>query len=122
MGGLAAIAKAAGHEVSGSDENVYPPMSDQLSNLGINLQEGYNSAFISKGVDCVVVGNGLSRGNVAVEALLNSDIPYYSGPQWLFENVLQDKWVLAIAGTHGKTTTSSMLAWILNSLNITLGF
>ena len=122
MGGLAAIAKAAGHEVSGSDENVYPPMSDQLSNLGINLQEGYNSAFISKGVDCVVVGNGLSRGNIAVEALLNSDIPYYSGPQWLFENVLQDKWVLAIAGTHGKTTTSSMLAWILEFAKYYPGF
>jgi UDP-N-acetylmuramate: L-alanyl-gamma-D-glutamyl-meso-diaminopimelate ligase len=122
MGGLAAIAKAAGHEVSGSDENVYPPMSEQLSDLGIHLQEGYNSVFVSKGVDCVVVGNGLSRGNVAVEALLNSDLPYYSGPQWLFENVLQDKWVLAVAGTHGKTTTSSMLAWILEYAQCSPGF
>jgi len=122
MGGLAAIAKAAGHEVSGSDENVYPPMSEQLSDLGIHLQEGYNSVFVSKGVDCVVVGNGLSRGNVAVEALLNSDLPYCSGPQWLFENVLQDKWVLAVAGTHGKTTTSSMLAWILDYAKCAPGF
>ena len=122
MGGLAAIAKAAGHEVSGSDENVYQPMSEQLSNLGIHLQEGYNSAFVSKGVDCVVVGNGLSRGNIAVEALLNSNLPYCSGPQWLFENVLQDKWVLAVAGTHGKTTTSSMLAWILDYAKCAPGF
>ena len=110
MGGIAAIAKAAGHQVSGSDENVYPPMSTQLRKLGIRLQEGYDAAAFSKGVDCVVVGNTLGRGNAAVEALLDSGLPYYSGPEWLFGNVLQDKWVLAVAGTHGKTTASSMLA------------
>ena len=122
MGGLAAIAKAAGHQVSGSDENFYPPMSEQLIKLGIPVQKGYGAQFINEKADCVVIGNGLSRGNVAIEELLKTDIPYISGPQWLYENILKDKWVLAIAGTHGKTTTSSMLAWILEHAKCSPGF
>jgi UDP-N-acetylmuramate: L-alanyl-gamma-D-glutamyl-meso-diaminopimelate ligase len=122
MGGIAAIAKSAGHQVSGSDQNVYPPMSTQLRKLGIRLHEGYDQHQLDAELDCVIVGNVLSRGNPAVEALLNSGTPYYSGPQWLAENVLQDKWVLAVAGTHGKTTTSSMLAWILDCAGLDPGF
>ena len=121
MGGIAALAKAAGHQVSGADENVYPPMSTQLRKLGIRLQEGYEES-LPEGVDCVVVGNVLSRGNRAIEALLNSGKPFYSGPQWLAENVLRDKWVIAVAGTHGKTTTTSMLAWILDYAGVDPGF
>ncbi len=122
MGGIAAIAKSAGHQVSGSDQNVYPPMSTQLRKLGIKLQEGYDSVEYDDDIDCVIVGNVLSRGNPAVEKLLNADIPYFSGPQWLANNVLHDKWVLAVAGTHGKTTTTSMLAWILESAGLEPGF
>ncbi|HEY5568376.1 MAG TPA: UDP-N-acetylmuramate:L-alanyl-gamma-D-glutamyl-meso-diaminopimelate ligase [Gammaproteobacteria bacterium] len=122
MGGIAAIAKAAGHQVSGSDENVYPPMSTQLRKLGIRLQEGYDKTAFTAELDAVIVGNVLSRGNPAVEGLLNSALPYYSGPQWLAENVLRDKWVLAVAGTHGKTTTTSMLAWILDYAGLDPGF
>ena len=114
MGGIAALAKAAGHQVSGSDENVYPPMSTQLRKLGIRLHQGYDESQLTEDLDCVVVGNVLSRGNPAIEALLNSGLPFYSGPEWLAENVLKDKWVFAVAGTHGKTTTTSMLAWILD--------
>jgi UDP-N-acetylmuramate: L-alanyl-gamma-D-glutamyl-meso-diaminopimelate ligase len=122
MGGIAALAKAAGHQVSGSDENVYPPMSTQLRKLGIRLHEGYDKSQFSEDLDAVVVGNVLTRGNPAVEALLDSGMPYYSGPQWLAENVLRDKWVLAVAGTHGKTTTSSMLSWILDYAGLDPGF
>lgn len=122
MGGIAALAKSAGHQVSGSDENVYPPMSTQLRKLGIKLQEGYDPAQLRSDLDCVLVGNVLSRGNPAVEALLDSDLPFYSGPEWLARNVLSDKWVLAVAGTHGKTTTSSMLAWILDYAGLEPGF
>ncbi len=122
MGGIAALAKAAGHQVSGSDENVYPPMSTQLRKLGIRLQEGYEPEHLSRDLDCVLVGNVLSRGNPAVEALLNSGLPYVSGPEWLARKVLSDKWVLAVAGTHGKTTTSSMLAWILDYAGLEPGF
>jgi UDP-N-acetylmuramate: L-alanyl-gamma-D-glutamyl-meso-diaminopimelate ligase len=122
MGGVAALAKAAGHQVSGSDENVYPPMSTQLRKLGIRLNEGYDDCQFDDGLDCVVVGNVLSRGNPAIEALLDSGLPYYSGPEWLANNVLTDKWVLAVAGTHGKTTTSSMLAWILDYAGLAPGF
>jgi len=122
MGGIAALAKAAGHQVSGSDENVYPPMSTQLRKLGIRLHEGYDPDQLSPDLDCVVVGNVLSRGNPVVEALLDSDLPFYSGPEWLARNVLVDKWVLAVAGTHGKTTTSSMLAWILDYAGLEPGF
>jgi UDP-N-acetylmuramate: L-alanyl-gamma-D-glutamyl-meso-diaminopimelate ligase len=122
MGGIAALAKSAGHQVSGSDENVYPPMSTQLRKLGITLQEGYDPKQLSSDLDCVLVGNVLSRGNPAVEALLNSDLPFYSGPEWLARHVLSDRWVLAVAGTHGKTTTSSMLAWILDYAGLEPGF
>jgi UDP-N-acetylmuramate: L-alanyl-gamma-D-glutamyl-meso-diaminopimelate ligase len=122
MGGIAAIAKAAGHQVSGSDTNVYPPMSTQLRKLGIRLHEGYDERQLEEGFDCVVVGNVLSRGTPVVEALLDSGIPYYSGPEWLADNVLKDKWVLAVAGTHGKTTATSMLSWILDYAGLDPGF
>ena len=122
MGGIAALAKAAGHRVSGADENVYPPMSDQLRDLGIPIHEGYHPDQLSGDIDCVVVGNVMSRGNAAVEALLNSGLPYCSGPEWLADHVLKDRWVLAVAGTHGKTTTSSMLAWILDCAGLAPGF
>jgi UDP-N-acetylmuramate: L-alanyl-gamma-D-glutamyl-meso-diaminopimelate ligase len=121
MGGIAAIAKAAGHDVSGADQNVYPPMSTQLRELGIQLVEGYESP-IEAGVESIVVGNALSRGKPVVEELLDSGRPYTSGPQWLAEHVLRDKWVLAVAGTHGKTTTTSMLAWILEYAGLAPGF
>ena len=113
MAGLAVLAKQLGHEVSGSDQNVYPPMSDQLLAQGITLKEGYCAENLTPRPDLVIVGNALSRGNPEVEAVLNQGLRYTSGAQWLSEHVLQDKWVLAVAGTHGKTTTSSMLAWIL---------
>ncbi len=122
MGGIAALAKAAGHEVSGSDQNVYPPMSTQLRKLGIKLHQGYDAHPFEEELDCVIVGNVLGRGNEAVEALLNLGLPYYSGPEWLAANVLEDKWVLAVAGTHGKTTTTSMLAWILEYAGLAPGF
>jgi UDP-N-acetylmuramate: L-alanyl-gamma-D-glutamyl-meso-diaminopimelate ligase len=122
MGGIAAIAKAAGHEVSGSDQNVYPPMSTQLEQLGIALEQGYDQRHVNSNLDCVVVGNALSRGRPVVEALLDSGMPYYSGPQWLAEHVLRDKWVLAVSGTHGKTTTTSMLSWILEYAGLEPGF
>ena len=120
MGGIAALAKAAGHQVSGSDQNVYPPMSTQLRKLGIQLHQGYDGRPFEQELDCVIVGNVMARGNPAVEALLNSGIPYYSGPEWLANNVLKGKWVLA--GTHGKTTTTSMLAWILDYAGLSPGF
>lgn len=122
MGGVAALAKAAGHQVSGSDANVYPPMSTQLRKLGVKLHEGYDASQLTDDLDCVVVGNVLSRGNPVIEALLDSALPYYSGPEWLADNVLRGKWVLAVAGTHGKTTTSSMLAWILDYAGLEPGF
>ncbi len=122
MGGIALLARAQGHEVSGSDANVYPPMSTQLQEQGIQLQEGFDPAHLQPAPDCVVIGNALSRGNPAVEYVLNSGLPYTSGPQWLAENVLQDRWVLAVAGTHGKTTTASLLAWILEANGLAPGF
>ena len=122
MGGVAALAKAAGHRVSGSDENVFPPMSDLLDDLGIPVREGYHPEHLDNDIDCVVVGNVMSRGREVVEALLNSSLPFYSGPQWLAEHVLRDRWVLAVAGTHGKTTTSSLLAWILDYAGRAPGF
>ena len=122
MTGIAALAKAAGHTVTGSDENVYPPMSTQLRKLGIPLTEGYDVQQFNPAPDCVVVGNVMSRGNPAVEFMLDESLPYYSGPQWLAEHVLQSRWVLAVAGTHGKTTTSSMLAWILEHAGLDPGF
>ena len=122
MGGIALIARELGHEVSGSDANVYPPMSTQLEAAGITLMEGYEAAHLQPAPDCVVVGNALSRGNPAVEYMLDAGLPYTSGPQWLAEQVLGGRWVLAVAGTHGKTTTSSMLAWILEDAGLAPGF
>ena len=122
MGGVAALAKAAGHEVSGCDANVYPPMSTQLRQLGIEIMEGYDAAHLTPAPDYVVVGNALSRGNEAVEAVLDRRIPYCSGPQWLAEHVLHNRHVLAVSGTHGKTTTASMLAWILDQAGHDPGF
>jgi UDP-N-acetylmuramate: L-alanyl-gamma-D-glutamyl-meso-diaminopimelate ligase len=122
MGGIAAIAKAMGHQVTGSDANVYPPMSTQLEQLGITLTQGYDPAQLDPAPDLVIIGNAMSRGNPAVEYVLNRNIPYTSGPQWLAEHVLQSRWVLAVAGTHGKTTTTSMLAWILEDAGLNPGF
>ncbi len=122
MGGIAAIAKASGHKVTGCDANVYPPMSTQLEEQGITLIEGFDPSQTSIGADVYVIGNVVSRGNPLMEEILNRGLPYVSGPQWLAENVLRDKWVLAVAGTHGKTTTSSMLAWILEYANMKPGF
>ncbi len=122
MGGLALLARELGYRVTGSDANVYPPMSTQLEAAGITLNEGYDPAHLDPSPDLVVVGNALSRGNPAVEYLLNSTIPYTSGPQWLAEHVLQKRWVLAVAGTHGKTSTSSLLAWLLDQADMAPGF
>jgi UDP-N-acetylmuramate: L-alanyl-gamma-D-glutamyl-meso-diaminopimelate ligase len=122
MGGIAAIARAAGHRVTGSDRNVYPPMSTQLAALGIELTEGYGAGQLQPRPDEVIVGNVMSRGVEVVEALLDSGIPYTSGPEWLSRVVLRDRWVLAVAGTHGKTTTTSMLAWILEDAGLAPGF
>ncbi len=122
MGGIAAIAKELGHKVTGSDSNVYPPMSTQLKSLGIELFEGYGVKQFKNEPDIVVIGNSLSRGNEAVEYVLNRNLPYTSGPQWLLENVLKELWVIAVSGTHGKTSTSSMLAWILEYAGLKPGF
>jgi UDP-N-acetylmuramate: L-alanyl-gamma-D-glutamyl-meso-diaminopimelate ligase len=122
MGGIALLARELGYRVTGSDANVYPPMSTQLRDAGIQLKEGYLAEQLQPRPDCVVVGNALSRGNPAVEHVLNEGIPYTSGPQWLAEKLLQGRWVLAVAGTHGKTTTSSMLAWILDHAGLAPGF
>jgi UDP-N-acetylmuramate: L-alanyl-gamma-D-glutamyl-meso-diaminopimelate ligase len=122
MGGIAALARAAGHRVTGCDQNVYPPMSDQLQALGIELIQGYDPAQLKLNPDVVVVGNVMSRGNPLVEALLDSSIPYTSGPEWLARHVLHNRWVLAVAGTHGKTTTTSMLTWILEYAGCKPGF
>lgn len=122
MGGIALIARALGHEVSGSDANVYPPMSTQLEEAGIALNEGYLPEHLDPAPDMVVIGNAMSRGNPAVEYVLDRGLRYTSGPQWLAEHVLQDRWVLGVAGTHGKTTTSSMLAWILEDAGLKPGF
>jgi UDP-N-acetylmuramate: L-alanyl-gamma-D-glutamyl-meso-diaminopimelate ligase len=122
MGGIAAIARAAGHRVSGSDRNVYPPMSTQLAALGIELTEGYEAAQLKPRPDVVVVGNVMSRVVPVIEALLESDIPYASGPEWLAREVLAERWVLAVSGTHGKTTTAAMLAWILEDAGLAPGF
>ncbi len=122
MGGLAVIARQLGHQVSGSDQNVYPPMSTQLEQQGIVLMEGYRAENLDGKPDLVIIGNALSRGNPEVEAVLNRGLRYVSGPQWLAEHVLQDKWVLGVAGTHGKTTTTSMLSWILEHQGFKPGF
>jgi UDP-N-acetylmuramate: L-alanyl-gamma-D-glutamyl-meso-diaminopimelate ligase len=122
MGGLAVIARQLGYQVSGSDQNVYPPMSTQLEEQGIELMEGYRVENLAGNPDLVIIGNAMSRGNPEVEAVLNKGLNYVSGPQWLAEHVLQDKWVLGVAGTHGKTTTTSMLSWILEHQGFNPGF
>jgi UDP-N-acetylmuramate: L-alanyl-gamma-D-glutamyl-meso-diaminopimelate ligase len=123
MGGLAKIAAERGHVVTGCDAQVYPPMSDQLRDLGIRLHEGYDAEQLEQyKADLYVVGNAMTRGKRVVEAILDRGLAYASGPQWLAENVLMDKWVLAVAGTHGKSTTASMLAWILEDNGLDPGF
>jgi UDP-N-acetylmuramate: L-alanyl-gamma-D-glutamyl-meso-diaminopimelate ligase len=122
MGGIAALARARGHRVTGSDRNVYPPMSTQLRALGIELIEGYEPGQLDPAPDVVVVGNVMTRGMPVIEELLNRGLPYTSGPQWLAEHVLRERWVLAVTGTHGKTTTSSLLAWILEDAGLAPGF
>jgi UDP-N-acetylmuramate: L-alanyl-gamma-D-glutamyl-meso-diaminopimelate ligase len=122
MGGLAALAREAGHQVTGCDANVYPPMSDQLRALGIELIEGYGAEQLSLKPDLFVIGNVVSRGNPLIEALLDAGARYTSGPQWLADHVLQGRHVLAVAGTHGKTSTTSMLAWVLEQAGLKPGF
>ncbi|HEU4709010.1 MAG TPA: UDP-N-acetylmuramate:L-alanyl-gamma-D-glutamyl-meso-diaminopimelate ligase, partial [Methylophilaceae bacterium] len=122
MGGIAVLAKEAGHRVTGCDANVYPPMSTQLEAQGIELIEGFSPDQVNLNPDIFVIGNVVTRGNPLMEEILNRGLPYVSGPQWLAENVLQGKWVLAVAGTHGKTTTTSMLAWILEYAGLAPGF
>ena len=122
MGGVAALARAAGHRVTGCDANVYPPMSTQLAAHGIELIEGYGAGQAGLRPDVFVVGNVISRGNPLLEEILSRSLPYTSGPQWLAEHVLAGKWVLAVAGTHGKTTTTAMLAWILEDAGFNPGF
>ncbi|GAC1407218.1 MAG: UDP-N-acetylmuramate:L-alanyl-gamma-D-glutamyl-meso-diaminopimelate ligase [Burkholderiaceae bacterium] len=122
MGGLAVLAKAAGHRVTGCDQHVYPPMSTQLEAQGITLIPGFGPEQIALAPDLYVVGNVVSRGNPLMEEILNRGLPYTSGPQWMGEHILQTRWVLAVAGTHGKTTTASMLAWILEDAGYAPGF
>ncbi len=122
MGGIAAIAKSLGNRVTGSDANVYPPMSTQLEKLGIELIQGYGAEQLDLNPDILIVGNAMSRGKPVIEAMLDRGLRYTSGPQWLCEQVLQGRHVIAVAGTHGKTTTSSMIAWILESAGVSPGF
>jgi UDP-N-acetylmuramate: L-alanyl-gamma-D-glutamyl-meso-diaminopimelate ligase len=122
MGGIAAIAKQAGYRVTGCDANVYPPMSTQLEEQGIELTEGFGVEQLELKPDMFVIGNVVSRGNPLMEEILNRSLPYASGPQWLADTLLRDKWVLGVAGTHGKTTTTSMLAWILEYAGLNPGF
>ncbi|HQQ62111.1 MAG TPA: UDP-N-acetylmuramate:L-alanyl-gamma-D-glutamyl-meso-diaminopimelate ligase [Pseudomonadales bacterium] len=122
MGSLAMLARELGHTVTGSDANVYPPMSTQLQEQGITILQGYEPAHLQPAPDLVIVGNAMSRGNAAVEYMLDAGLPYTSGPQWLCDHVLPGRWVLAVAGTHGKTTTSTMLAWILDYAGMQPGF
>ncbi|MCE7913354.1 MAG: UDP-N-acetylmuramate:L-alanyl-gamma-D-glutamyl-meso-diaminopimelate ligase [Nitrosomonas sp. PRO4] len=122
MGGIAALARESGHKVTGCDQDVYPPMSSQLESQGIELIPGYSSEQIHLRPDIFVIGNVVMRGNPLMEEILDRNLPYISGPQWLSENILKNRWVLAVAGTHGKTTTSSMLAWILEYAGFNPGF
>lgn len=122
MAGIAVLAKAVGYKVTGCDKNIYPPMSTQLETLGIPIMDGFNSQQIQLKPDIYVIGNVVTRGNDLMEAILNQGLPFISGPQWLYENILFDKWVLAVAGTHGKTTTTAMLSWILDSCGLAPGF
>jgi UDP-N-acetylmuramate: L-alanyl-gamma-D-glutamyl-meso-diaminopimelate ligase len=122
MAGIAMLARELDYQVVGSDANVYPPMSTQLQQAGIELREGYRDDNLDRDADLYVVGNAISRGNEQIEIILNETLPYISGPQWLYEHLLRERWVLAVAGTHGKTTTSSMLAWILDYAGMNPGF
>jgi len=122
MAGVAEIARQAGHAVEGSDLNIYPPMSTQLEKQGVHVFKGYEPEFISNTVDCVIVGNVIRRGNKAMEYVMEKNIPYVSGPEWLAKTVLSNRTVLAVSGTHGKTTTSSLLAWILEHAGLNPGF
>jgi UDP-N-acetylmuramate: L-alanyl-gamma-D-glutamyl-meso-diaminopimelate ligase len=122
MGGVALLARALGHRVTGSDANVYPPMSTQLEAAGIGLMEGYDAAHLDPAPDLVVVGNAMKRGIPAVEYMLDRGLRYVSGPEWLKEHLLRERWVLAVAGTHGKTSASSMLAWVLEDAGLAPGF
>ena len=122
MGGIARLAQQLGHRVTGSDRNVYPPMSDELANAGIEVMQGYEPDRLDPRPDLVIIGNALSRGNSSVEYVLSEKIPYISGPQWLAENVLPGRLVFAVSGTHGKTTTASMLAWLLHNAGLDPGF
>ena len=111
MGGLAVLAKEAGHRVTGCDANVYPPMSTQLEAQGIELIQGFGPEQVELNPDLYVIGNVVSRGNPLIEEIMNRNLPMISGPQWIGDHILKDKWVLSVAGTHGKTTTSAMVAW-----------
>ncbi|MGH8568134.1 MAG: Mur ligase domain-containing protein, partial [Gammaproteobacteria bacterium] len=122
MGGLALVARALGHEVRGCDAGVYPPMSTLLEREGIEVLGGYRETYLRPAPDLVLVGNALSRGNPCVESVLDRGIPYTSGPQWLAETVLRDRHVLAVSGTHGKTTTASLLAFLLEAAGQAPGF
>ncbi len=122
MGGIAALARAAGHEVTGCDKDIYPPMSTQLRELGIDIHHGFSAEQLDIAPDCIVVGNVMSRGMPVIEAMLDRGLRYTSGPRWLADNVLHDRHVLAVAGTHGKTTTASMLAWMLEHAGHAPGF
>ena len=123
MGGLARLAKEAGFKVTGCDAKMYPPMSTQLAEMGVDVHEGFDAAQLQQyPADMYVIGNVAKRGMDVVEAILNRNLPYTSGPQWLAENVLQPYWVLGVAGTHGKTTTASMLAWVLEYAGLGAGF
>src|SRR3954468_7272324 len=122
MGGLAALAREAGHRVTGCDANVYPPMSDQLRGLGIELIEGYGADQLALKPDLFVIGNVVPPGHPRVEAILDAGVGYASGPQWLAEHVLLGRHVLAVAGTHGKTSTTAMLTWILEHAGLAPGF
>ena len=122
MGGVAALARASGVKVTGCDGNVYPPMSTQLNELGIDIHEGFDAEQLDASPDCIVVGNVMTRGMEVVEAMLDRGLLHTSGPEWLADNVLRDRHVLAVAGTHGKTTTASMLAWILEHVGLAPGF
>ncbi|CAD6508989.1 UDP-N-acetylmuramate:L-alanyl-gamma-D-glutamyl-meso-diaminopimelate ligase [Candidatus Profftia tarda] len=122
MGGLALLARSLGHHVTGSDSNVYPPMSTLLEKEGINIMEGYHPLHIAPRTDLAIIGNAMARGNPCVEIILEQGIPYVSGPQWLHDEILQYRWVIAVAGTHGKTTTAGMIAWILEERGYEPGF
>ncbi|MGA1443585.1 MAG: UDP-N-acetylmuramate:L-alanyl-gamma-D-glutamyl-meso-diaminopimelate ligase [Methylophilaceae bacterium] len=122
MAGLAALATELGHKVTGCDQNVYPPMSTFLDSLGISVMEGYDESQLSLKPDLFIIGNVVSRGNSLMEAILNQNHYFQSGPEWLYQNILKDKWVIAVSGTHGKTTTSSMINWILRDNDIDCGY